>query len=551
MPNRGLDTALGRMTVRVADTMGGNDHIDAGENSQRSHPPSVETRAGGDWALPDRLWSPAMSTARTSGILLHPTSLPGPYGIGELGSQALTWLDWLASTGCELWQVLPLGPTGFGDSPYQSFSSFAGNPYLVSLEELVEADLLASDDFATMPDFPEGKVDFGPLIQWKTEMLDRAHRRFQADPDYDRFVAAESEWLEDFALFMAVKEDQGGSPWTQWPPELRDRHPAALSDARVRLAHRIDAHRFRQYLFFGQWDRVRERAGRLEVRIVGDLPIFVAHDSADVWARPDLFRLDSTGQPEVVAGVPPDYFSATGQLWGNPLYRWDRHAADGYRWWLERLKAVLRQVDIVRIDHFRAFADYWEIPGDAETAESGRWLDGPGAPFFEAVKAELGELPIIAEDLGELSPKVFDLRDQLGLPGMKILQFAFDDDETNPFLPHNYPENCVAYTGTHDNDTTVGWYASAPEEERHYARTYLGIDGTDMAWSLIETIWRSRADYVLAPMQDLLALPSEHRMNLPGSASGNWGWRLQPGALTPDLAQRLRNLNEATGRLGR
>ena len=495
-----------------------------------------------------------MTAHRASGLLLHPTSLPGRFGIGDLGPEAAHWVDFLAAAGQKLWQVLPLGPTGYGDSPYQGFSAFAGNPYLVSPEGLAEDGLLDADDLAALPAFSADRVDYGPVIEWKLAILAKAHARFAAGAapglraDYRAFCRRHAGWLEDFALFMALKESHGGATWTSWEPGLVGREPGALAAARERLAPAVDSQRFRQYLFFRQWGAVRERARGAGVRIIGDLPIFVAHDSADVWAHPELFQLDAQGAPAVMAGVPPDYFAKTGQLWGNPLYRWETLARDGYAWWVARLRATLEVVDIARLDHFRGFEACWEVPGGEATAAKGRWVKGPGAAFFESVQAALGTLPIIAEDLGLVTPEVLALRDRFGLPGMRILQFAFEKDARHPFLPHNFPTNCVVYTGTHDNDTTRGWYAGAPEKERHFARSYLGCDGADFTWDLIRLGLGSVADTFVAPLQDVLDLGSEARMNLPGRAGGNWGWRFRREQLTDAVRERLRGLTEIYGR---
>ena len=495
-----------------------------------------------------------MASTRASGLLLHPTSLPGRFGIGDLGVEASRWVDFLAGAGQKLWQVLPLGPTGYGDSPYQSFSAFAGNPYLVSPERLLEDGLLVPPDLAALPAFPVERVDYGLVIEWKLAILAQAHARFAAGAapglraDYEGFCRRHAGWLEDFALFMALKESHGGASWTSWEKGLVAREPGALAAARERLAASVDSQRFRQFLFFRQWSAVRERARAAGVRIIGDLPIFVAHDSADVWAHPELFQLDARGARAVMAGVPPDYFTKTGQLWGNPLYRWETLARDGYAWWVERLRATFEVVDIARLDHFRGFEACWEVPGGAATAEKGRWVKGPGAAFFESVHAALGKLPIIAEDLGLVTPEVLALRDRFGLPGMKILQFAFEKGALHPFLPHNFPTNCVVYTGTHDNDTTRGWYASAPEKERHFARSYLGRDGSDFTWDLIRAGLASVADAFVAPLQDVLDLGSEARMNLPGRPDGNWGWRFRREQLTDAVRERLRDLTETYGR---
>lgn len=496
-----------------------------------------------------------MKLERASGVLLHPTSLPGPDGIGDLGPQAFRWLDFLASAGCTLWQVLPLGPTGYGDSPYQCFSAFAGNPYLISPAVLLDEDLITAADLADRPAFPSERVDYGPVIQWKLKLLDRAFARFcaRATPalraEFDEFQRAQAGWLADFALFMALKESHNnGAAWDNWPAALRQRDPQTLEQARLKYAEAIQKHAFRQFLFFRQWAAVRAYAHDKGVRIIGDIPIFVAYDSADVWAHPELFYLDEQGKPTVVAGVPPDYFSPTGQLWGNPLYRWDVHAQTGYAWWLERLKATLSLVDYVRLDHFRGFAGYWEVKAGQPTAEIGRWVPGPGADFFRAVEQALGDLPIIAEDLGVITPDVVALRDGFNLPGMKVLQFAFASGPSDPFLPHNFTSNCVVYTGTHDNDTTRGWFATAAPAERDFCQRYLNTNGRDIAWDLIRAAWASVASFAIAPMQDLLDLGGEARMNLPGRQAGNWGWRMPYNALSEPLRQRLAEFNFLYGR---
>lgn len=496
-----------------------------------------------------------MKYSRSSGILLHPTSLPGPYGIGEIGPAAFEWLDFLVQSGCGLWQVLPLGPTGYGDSPYQAFSAFAGNPYLVSLEALIEDGLLSEADLEDRPTFPDGRVDFGAVIPWKLGRLDAAYARFsrmggeRLRAEFDAFRAAQHAWLEDYSLFMALKDHHGGKPWTTWNTQLRDRRPEALSEFHAAQAEAVERQAFRQFLFFRQWERVHAYAGERGIRIIGDAPIFVAHDSADVWAHPELFALDPSGKPKFIAGVPPDYFSPTGQLWGNPLYRWDVHQADGYRWWIERLKAVLSLVDILRLDHFRGFMAYWEVRGRAKTAEKGRWVAAPGMDFFKTVQSVLGDLPIIAEDLGVITPDVVELRETFGLPGMKILQFGFAGGPKDPFLPHNYPVNCVVYTGTHDNDTARGWYERVEEWEKDIYRRYLARGGEDIAWDLIRGAWGSVAVFALAPMQDFLNLGNEARMNYPGRPDGNWAWRMRPGAVDEGLSARIREINYLFDRL--
>jgi 4-alpha-glucanotransferase len=491
--------------------------------------------------------------SRAGGILLHPSSLPGPYGIGDLGPQAYRFVDWLASTGCKLWQVLPLGPTGYGDSPYQCFSAFAGNPYLISFDALIDDQLLSQDDFAEIPEFNATLVNFGQLIPWKLSLLQKAFSRLSSASDdfldeFERFGENNSSWLDDYALFMSLKEANGGGAWSGWDKPLRQRERPAMEKARAAHQDDILRHSFYQFLFFRQWTKLRAYANEQDIKIIGDIPIFIAYDSADAWANPGLFFLDKNSLPTVVAGVPPDYFSKTGQLWGNPLYRWDVHKRSGYAWWLERFRSVLNFVDVVRLDHFRGFAGYYEIPYGAATAETGQWMSGPGRDFFTAVSREFGgkengTLPIIAEDLGVITPDVVELRDGFQLPGMKILQFGFTGAD-NPFLPHNYPAHCVAYTGTHDNDTALGWFESAPEDERKFARRYLNSDGSDFAWDLIRCVWSSVAVYAIAPMQDVLRLGTEARMNFPSRLGGNWEWRMQEEDLTPALAERLGEFNE-------
>ncbi len=489
-----------------------------------------------------------MHFTRSSGVLVHPTSLPGPVGIGDIGPDAHQWIDQLGAMGCALWQVLPLGPTGYADSPYQSFSSFAGNPNLISPLALVEDGLLERSDLDPVPDYPTGRVDYGSLITWKRRLIDTAFERFDTDPGFEAFKQDNRTWLDDFALFMTLKDMYGGNAWTLWPPMLRDRDPDQLEKAREAYRRDIERHQFGQFLFAVQWGRLHDRALRAGISIIGDIPIFTAADSADVWANRDLFQLDAEGRPAVQAGVPPDYFSETGQLWGNPLYDWEVHKRTGYAWWIERFRSTLGRVDVIRIDHFRGFVNYWEVPGDADTAIDGRWVDGPGEEFFRSVEAELGTLPIIAEDLGEIDPRVPILRDRLGFPGMKIFQFGFDTDRTNPFLPHNYPKNSVAYTGTHDNDTTRGWFDSLVDEERAFVLEYLGTDDSEIAWDGMWAVWKSRAVFAIAPLQDVLDLGTDSRMNLPGSMSDNWQWRADADALTDDVIAKMRALNKATRR---
>jgi 4-alpha-glucanotransferase len=501
-----------------------------------------------------------MAFKRASGILLHPSSLPGPYGIGDLGSQSFHFIDWLASTGCRLWQVLPLGPTGYGDSPYQCFSAFAGNPYLLSPDELYVDGLLTHADLESMKDLPASRVDFGLLIPKKLVLLQKAFSSFQASPErlreaFDYFCAENAHWLDDFALFMALKDANGGGAWNGWPEAQRSRKKSALTKARKDLAQDIERHSFYQFLFFLQWNKVHAYAKEKGIQVIGDIPIFVAYDSADVWSHPELFFLDEAGNPTVVAGVPPDSFSATGQLWGNPLYDWTAHKKENYAWWLSRVRASLNLMDILRFDHFRGFAGYYEIPASDTTAEHGRWVTGPGKDLFRAVDKFLGDglitpgtgLPVIAEDLGVITPDVIELLEAFDLPGMKVLQFGFSGPE-NPFLPHNYVPNCVAYTGTHDNDTAMGWFAAASGPEREFAQRYLGVNGLDFAWDLIRAVWKSVAVFAVTPMQDVLSLGGEARMNFPSKLGGNWEWRMNEGDMRADLAAGLRDLNWMTNR---
>jgi len=486
---------------------------------------------------------------RASGLLLHPTSLPGREPCGTLGHEAFAFADFLAAAGQSWWQVLPLGATGFGDSPYQSFSAFAGNPNLVSCDSLVAEGLLPA---SLLPSAAAGvPCDFGAahaLVQRAGPELARA---LTAPPHRDRLeeFRARSPWLREFAAFMAIRDSLGGASWTRWPEPLRAREPGALAEATRRLGDEIAAHEAMQWAFDSQWRALRAHAHARGVRLFGDAPIFVAHDSSDVWSRPELFDLDAHGQCRVVAGVPPDYFSETGQLWGNPLYRWQAHAAEGFEWWRARLRHALELVDLLRLDHFIGFVRHWEIPAGATDARGGHWQPGPGEPLFRALERDLGSLPLVAEDLGETGADVEELRDALGLPGMRVMHFAFSGDLNHPFLPRNHPENAVAYAGTHDNDTTRGWWQQLPERERAFARAQLGESSGDIAWDLIRAGLGSRAAMFIATVQDALSLGSEARLNTPGRPSGNWTWRLSPGALDEPLAARLREATRASGRL--
>jgi 4-alpha-glucanotransferase len=495
-----------------------------------------------------------LSPARSAGILLHPTSLPGPFGIGDLGPTAHAWVDALVQARQSWWQILPLGPTGYGDSPYQCFSAFAGNPYLISPEALVRDGLLKAADLAGAS-FPADRVEYETVIPFKMRLVRRAWENFQAgaaaplQPLFQAFGVEQASWLTDFALFMALKEAHGDVSWLQWPEELILRRPGALRNVRRELQDHIGLHQFGQFLFFRQWRALKKYANDRGIKLIGDIPIFVSSDSADVWANPELFLLDQGRRPSFVAGVPPDYFSATGQLWGNPLYNWQALKDTGYAWWVARLRSTLEQVDLVRLDHFRGFEAYWEIPAGNLTAEHGRWVPGPGADLFETLKTELGRLPLIAEDLGIITPAVEALRLHFDLPGMRILQFAFGGAFEERFLPHNHVPNTVVYTGTHDNDTTVGWYAGLSERELRFLHRYVPGASEDVAWSLIRVAWGSVADHALAPLQDVLRLGTEARMNLPGRPWGNWRWRFTDKMLTGALLERLADLTDVYARI--
>jgi 4-alpha-glucanotransferase len=506
-----------------------------------------------------------MAFDRASGILLHPTSLPGPHGVGDIGDAAHRFLEFLNDTEQRVWQVLPLGPTGYGDSPYQCFSAFAGNPLLIALNKLKDLALLTEDDLSDAPDFPVHNIDYGWAIDYKGKKLRQAYEHFHGQPDneFDAFCQDEAHWLNDFADFMAIKQHFGGGSWVNWPKELIQRDDKALQDIREQLADEIRYQKFLQWLFFQQWRDLKTVANERGISIMGDIPIFVAHDSADVWANPDLFYLDDLGNPTVVAGVPPDYFSATGQRWGNPLYRWDLMAERNYTWWIDRFQSLLSMVDIVRIDHFRGFEAYWEIPASEETAMKGQWVKGPGVPFFEAVLKALDsdELPLVAEDLGVITPEVTALRKHFNLPGMRILVFAFSSGPDNEFLPHHYDHNTVVYTGTHDNETTVGWFFRTDttgttedpaqiQGERNFARSYAKIlVDHEVHWDLIRLAMGSVADTTLIPMQDVLGLGNEARMNYPSSERGNWQWRYSDDQVSDEIKRRLRELTEIYGRV--
>ncbi len=493
-----------------------------------------------------------MNFPRASGLLLHPTSLPGRFGIGDLGPEAYAFADFLVEAGQTIWQMLPLGPTGYGDSPYQLFSAFAGNPLLISPEKLIRKGVLTPNQLATLPSFPESEVDFGKVIQWKHHLLSLAYENFRARPsatdqtEYEKFCQENASWLDPYALFIARKEDFGPEhSWTEWPQE---------KGVENRLASRIDSLKYAQYEFFQQWNELKTYCHERKIRLMGDVPIYVAHDSADVWAHPENFQLDERGNPLVVAGVPPDYFSATGQLWGNPIYRWDKMEQDKFPWWIERLRASFAMFDLIRLDHFRGFEAYWEVPAKEETAVNGRWVKAPGEALFAEAQRALGELPVVAENLGVITPEVEAIREKFGFPGMAVLQFGFGTDPQAPdFRPHNYPHERFAYSGTHDNDTTIGWWTSTDagsstrseaeiEQERQFTLEYLHAKGDEMNWTFIRTLMASVADTVVFPVQDVLGLGSEARMNTPGKGAGNWRWRYSRGELTSAHAERLKRL---------
>lgn len=475
---------------------------------------------------------------RRSGLILHPTSLPGPGNVGRIGAEALHLLDWMDEAGFSVWQVLPLNPPQADGSPYACISAFAGDTRLIDPEGLARKGWRRSTGLGT----PVGQA----LSEARLALESTKGADWEA---YHAFCEAQSDWLEDLALFVVIKRLQGNRPWWTWPEPLVKRDPRQLEALRSETADALDAVRFGQFVFFLQWSELRREANRRDMLLLGDMPIFVAHDSADVWANPELFDLDEAGQPRTVTGVPPDYFSETGQRWGNPHYRWDYMAKTGFRWWLRRIGWALEGLDALRIDHFRGFEAYWSIPAEEPTAIGGEWNPGPGAAFFDALIEEFGELPLLAEDLGVITPEVTALRRRFGMPGMKILQFAFDGSEDNPYLPENHEEMGVVYTGTHDNDTTVGWFESLPEPVRARVLARLGEPETAMPWALIRAALQSPARLAVIPMQDALALGSSHRMNTPGTAEGNWHWRFSWSAVPPVRAKELRQMNEEAGRV--
>lgn len=507
-----------------------------------------------------------MNFPRASGILLHPTSLPGRFGIGDLGEEARKFADFLASTGQHLWQVLPLGPTGYGNSPYQCLSVFAGNPLLISPEELAADKLVDATDLENVPALPEDRVDYDAVIKFKTPLLRKSFEIFRTKAargernQFEVFCEQNASWLETYSLFMALKEAHSFAAWNTWEEGIRRRDPKSLEYWTRNLAHEMLYHKYQQYQFFTQWSRMKRYCNERGIRFIGDMPIFIALDSVEVWLHPEMLYLDDSGKPTAVAGVPPDYFSKSGQLWGNPLYRWDVMAEDGYAWWIERFRAIRDLVDVIRVDHFRGFEKYWEVPATDDTAENGRWVPGPGPALFQSVREALGTLPIIAEDLGTITPEVHVLRDQFGFPGMRVLQFSFGTgSNADKYRPYNYPRNSVVYTGTHDNNTTIGWFRGDDvkdstqskeerEREKQVALNYLGTDGHEINWDFIRVALRSAADTAVVPMQDVLGLGSEARMNIPGRTVGNWCWRFTPDMLTEGIKARLKELTALSGR---
>ena len=495
-----------------------------------------------------------MQFTRSSGILLHPTSLPGDFGSGDLGAPAYQFVDWLSSAGQSLWQMLPLGPAGMANSPYMSLSAFAGSPMFIDLVEVVSRGWLTNDDLANPPLSPHARIDYQQSSSFRMPLLWKAASAFfqqKKSSEYDRyelFCEQENSWLEDYALFQALNQAHNGCEWSSWEYDLVHRKKSALTKARKELHDQVEFQKFMQWNFRRQWHQLKEYANKKNIKLVGDIPIFVAHHSADVWSNPSAFSLDAEGRPKVVAGVPPDYFSEDGQRWGNPLYKWNIMKEQRYHWWMERFRKTFELFDIIRIDHFRGFEAYWEIPAKEKTARKGRWVKGPGEDLFKAVERKLGTLPIIAEDLGVVTPGVVALREKFNFPGMKVLQFAFSDGPENNFLPHTFQQNCIVYTGTHDNDTTKGWYEKASEHERDFVRRYCKTDGHEINWDLIKLALQSTANIAILPFQDVLSLNSDGRMNFPGTVDGNWEWRFSWEQINPGLAERLYELTALYGR---
>lgn len=495
-----------------------------------------------------------MRFPRSCGILVHPSSFPSKYGMGDFGIEAKTFIDFLVDTDQSIWQVLPLGPTGYGDSPYASYSAFAGNHYFISLDILVEKGLLKSDEISDAEMPITTKTDYTASYSKKNNLYKRASERFykkstkEEQLKLDEFCKENQFWLDDYCLFITCSIHNDRKAWNQWDPELAQRKPEAVAQFREQHMDVIQYHTWLQFEFFNQWYDLKKYANERGIRVIGDIPIFVDHNSADVWAHSKYFEVDKQGNRKLVAGVPPDYFSETGQLWGNPLYKWKVMEKDGYSWWIERFRQMFELYDAMRVDHFRGFDAYWQVDAKEKTAVVGDWITGPGKKLFKKIKQELGELPIIAEDLGVMTPTVEDLRDSFEFPGMKILQFAFDSDSKNSFLPHNYTQNCVVYTGTHDNDTTIGWFNTAPEMEKHRAREYSLSDDQDIHWALIRLGMLSVADQAIFPLQDFMNLDGTHRMNLPGTVNDNWNWRYTPDMLNSVDKSRMIHLVHLSNR---
>ena len=504
----------------------------------------------------DQPANPRADRRRSAGLLVHPSCFPGRFGIGDIGPVSVEFLDWAHAADQTVWQILPLGPPGFGESPYASLSAFAGNPLLISPEWLAEDGLLSDSDLRTVPSFPIEKVDFQAVRRWKDQMLRKAWAAFSSSAEglkreLQSFEAdpLHQSWLEGWALFAALSHRHGSWAWSQWPRALAMHEEEACRNAARELSGEVAFHRFAQFIFFRQWNRVRSAARQRGIEIIGDIPIYMAYDSADVWSRPELFQLDPDRKPVAVSGVPPDYFSTTGQLWGNPLYRWDRMKETGYQWWMQRIESNLRMADRIRIDHFRAFAAYWKVPAGSETAEGGSWEPGPGLDFFRVAQERFGSLPLIAEDLGLITEDVEELRLTAGLPGMKVLQFAFGETDS-PYLPHRHERETVVYTGTHDNDTTESWFASLADAERQLFFEYLGDDSLRPSWKMIRAAYESVATCAVIPLQDVFSLGAQARMNTPGKPEENWSYRFPAGLFDGETVQRLRRLVEIAGRTG-
>jgi len=497
-----------------------------------------------------------MNYTRASGILLHVSSLPGADGIGDLGKPAFAFIDFLIATKTKYWQVLPLNPTGYGNSPYQGLSACAGNPLFIALDNLIPLGLLNQDDLAQRPSFRRTKIDYAQVIPWKMEKLQRAYLNFKKNHpselvnSFHKFCQKNKSWLDNYALFMTIKNQQQLHSWDCWPHELRFRDSIALKKFQKEQKELIEEQKFQQFLFFDQWRKIKTYANEHGVQIIGDIPIFVGYDCADTWANSDLFFFDEELKPTVVAGVPPDFFSRTGQLWGNPLYDWKKHKTTGYAWWIERIQQTLNMVDIIRLDHFRGFAGYYEIPAGSKTAEHGKWVKGPGKDFFDALYQYFGDLPFIAEDLGVITPDVIALRERYHLPGMKILQFGFNPNPEKGFMPHHIEKNFVAYTGTHDNSTTRGWFHSIPKTAQENFKKYTGNSKESIPQAMIRLLWQTVALFAITPMQDLLELGDEARMNFPGKLGGNWEWKMHQNWNSPKLEKRLLEINQLYDRSG-